>query len=82
MAGSASGQDGPILPARDFPLCSRKKAKFFGVIFSPYNISFIDQLNWSRWLDIGLVLFCVSMDLDFVSVYKNAKKNLANIQPS
>ena len=31
-----------ILPARDFPLCSRK-AKFFGVIFWPYNKSFTNQ---------------------------------------
>ena len=35
-----------------------------------------------RWLDIGLVLYCVFIDLEFVSVHKNAKKNLANIQPS
>ena len=27
-----------------------------------------------RWLDIGLVLFCVIINLDFVSVHKNAKK--------
>jgi len=27
-------------------------------------------------------VFCVFMDLDFVSVHKDAKKNLANIQPS
>ena len=37
----------------------------------------------SRWLDIGFVLFCEFMALDFVSVHKHAKKkNLANIQPS
>ena len=30
----------------------------------------------SRWLDIGLVLFCEFMDLDFVSVHKHAKKEL------
>ena len=31
----------------------------------------------SRWLDIGQVLFfCVFMNLDFVSVHKNAKKEL------
>ena len=36
----------------------------------------------SRWLNIGLVLFGVFMDLDFVLVHKNAKKNSANIPPS
>ena len=30
----------------------------------------------SRWLDIGLVLFCEFMDLDFLSVHKHAKKEL------
>ena len=42
----------------------------------------LTKLVRSRWLDIGLVLFCEFMDLDFVSVHKHAKKNLANIQPS
>ena len=30
----------------------------------------------SRWLDIGLILFCKFMDLDFVPVHKHAKKEL------
>jgi len=35
------------------------------------------KLVWSRWLDIGLVLFfCEFMDLDSVSVHKHAKKEL------
>ena len=49
MAGSSNGQDevnpewvGSILPAPDCSLCSRK-SDFFGVIFWPYNKSFIDQ---------------------------------------
>ena len=29
--------------------------------------------------DIGLVPFCVSFDLDFLSVHKNAEENLARI---
>ena len=29
-------------------------------------------------LDIGLVLFCVVIDLEFVLVHKNAKKKLVN----
>ena len=65
------------------PALVPQKRNSVGVIFWPYNKSFIDQLLVrSRWLENGLVLFCVFMDLDFVSVHKNAKKNLANIQPS
>ena len=36
----------------------------------------------SRWLDIGLVLFIASLNLDSVRVRKHARKNLANIQSS
>ena len=36
----------------------------------------LTKLVRSRWLDIGLVLFCVFMDLDSVSVHKHAKKEL------
>ena len=35
----------------------------------------------SRWLNIGQVHFCVSVDRDQVSVNKNAVKNEDNIQP-
>ena len=34
------------------------------------------KLVWSRWLDIILVHFCIFMDLNFVSVYKKAKREL------
>ena len=30
----------------------------------------------SRWLDIGLILFCEFIDVDFVSVHKHAKEEL------
>ena len=41
------------------------------------------KLVESRWLDIGVILFCEFMDLDSISVHKRAeKKNLADIQPS
>ena len=43
MAGYASGQDGPILPNRDCPRWSRQKRNSVGVMFWPYNKSFIDQ---------------------------------------
>ena len=41
----------------------------------------LTKLVGSRWLDIGLFLSCIFIDLGLVSVNKNAKKNLANIQP-
>ena len=54
------------------------KAKLFGVIFWPDNKSFIDQakLVQPRWLDIGLTLFLHFSAFLFVSVHKNAKKEL------
>jgi len=36
----------------------------------------LTKLLWSRWLDIGLDIFCVFMDLDFILVHKHAKKEL------
>ena len=39
------------------------------------KILLLTKLVRSRWLDIGLVLFCVVIDLEFVSVHKNAKRN-------
>ena len=47
----------------------------FGVLSHVIN-PLLTKLVRSRWLDIGLVLFCVFMDLDFVSVDKHAKKDL------
>ena len=40
----------------------------------------LTKLVWSRWLNMGRVLFCGFIDLD--SVHKNSKDNLANIQLS
>ena len=40
------------------------------------------RLVWSRWLDIGLILFvCVFEDLDSISAINTPKKNLANKYP-
>lgn len=58
-----------------FPCWFRKKKFSFGALL-------MSKLLELGWLDIGLVLYCVFIDLEFVSVHKNAKKNLANIQPS
>ena len=55
------GQDGPIWTTRSFLHWSNKKE----FPFWPYNKSFIDQANvCSRWLDVGLVLFCIFTDLN------------------
>ena len=103
MAGTASGQDevnpvswlatragkmGLSCPLR-IARCVPEKAKFFGVIFWPYNKSFIDQAcsvkmagYWPHSFFFFFFFFCLLMDLDFVLVHKNAKQNLANIQPS
>ena len=92
MASSASGQDESNLrcdwlPERarwsdlarsGLPALSRKKNFPKSHIINPL----LTKLVRSKWLDIGLVLFCVFMDLDSVSVHKHAKKNSANIQPS
>ena len=43
----------------------------------PYNKSLLTNLVRSRWLDIGLVLFCEVMDRDGVEVHKHAEKELA-----
>ena len=53
----------------------RKKKKFSSVghITNPL----LTKLVRSRWPDIGLVLFCVFINLEFVSVNLNAKKNEA-----
>ena len=67
-----------ILPARDYPLYPARKKFAESHIINPLLTKFV---QW-KWLNIGLVLFCVFTDLDFVSVHKHAKKNLANIQPS
>ena len=51
---------------------SRKQNFTKSHIINPLLTKFVR----SRWLDIGRVLFCEFMDLDFVSVYKHAKKEL------
>ena len=43
------------------------------VLFGHIINLLLTKLVLSRWVYIGLVLFCVFIDLDFVSVRKNAK---------
>ena len=72
MAGSASGQD-EVNPAfwlatragkmaylarSGLPALVPQKRKSFGVIFVPLINPLLNKLVRSRWLDIGLVLFC------------------------
>ena len=54
------------------PAVSRKQNVPESHIINPL----LTKFPRSRWLDIGLVLFCECMDLDFVSVHKLAKKEL------
>ena len=55
------------------PAVSHKKNFPESHISNPLLTKFVR----SRWLDIGLVLFCCEfMDLDFVSVHKHAKREL------
>ena len=73
MAESATWQDkatpafwlatqaGPLWIFRVGPV---RKSSLFG----PRINHLLTRLVWSRWLDIGVVLFCVFIDPDFVSV--------------
>ena len=66
-----------ILALSDISRWSRKKNVLVLAMINPL----LTKLVQSRYLDIGLVLFCVFIDLDFFSVHKKRKK-MANIQPS
>ena len=67
LIGYPSRQDGTSLPARDFPLRSRKKNNYS--LFRRIINSLLTKFVRSRWLDTGLVLFYVFIDL-------NAEKEL------
>ena len=59
--GYPSRQDGAILPAQDYLLNRARKISSKAIfMINPSLTKFV----WSRWLDIGLVLFCEFMDLD------------------
>ena len=74
MIGYPSGQDGAILPARDYPLYPARK-----IPRNPCNNSFVDQVGSVTMAGYWPRFFCEFMS---VSTHKHAKKNLANIQPS
>ena len=66
-------QDGAILPAQDYPLCPARKISLKALlIINPL----LTKLVRSRWLDIGLILFCDFMDLNSLSFNKLAKIEL------
>ena len=45
-----------------------------GILFHVTN-SLLTKFVWSRWLDIGLVLFCgLFMDLDSVSIHEHTRE--------
>lgn len=64
------------LPEWALPAVSMKKM----MLLMPYKKSFIHQVCSNQ--DGCLFLFYVFMDLESVSVHKQVKKTLANIQPS
>ena len=54
-----------------FPaLVPKVKVLFFGHMINP----FLTKLVRSKWLNIKLVMLCVFIDLDFISVKKNAER--------
>ena len=82
------GRSLPIVWPLKFPRNFREIGRFFRE-FVPENPAKFDffsatyqkpclltKLFRSRWLDIGLVLFCEFMDLNSVRVHKHAKKEL------
>ena len=88
MAESASRQDevtpefllatqtckmGPFCPLRDSP---ERKCSLFGHIINPS----LTKLVRSRYVNIGLVLFCVFVNLDVVSINKNASSRSIKTQ--
>ena len=66
LIGYPSGQDGPILPARDCPLC----AHHLGVIFWPNDKLFIDQACSVKMAGYWSHSFFLRL------VHKNAKKKI------
>jgi len=92
MASSVSGQDesnpalwlatraGKMELSR--PLGTTRRVPQEKFSWKPYNKSFIDQACSVKMAGYWSRSFWEFMDFDSVSVYKHAKKNLANIQPS
>ena len=81
VADSASGEDKAHFV---FWLATRagkmSPTCLFGIsrVCPARTILLLTKLVRSRWLGIGLVHFCVVIDLEFVLVHKNAKKRLVN----
>ena len=63
--------------------CLRQQSEccMSGCCFKSMNPLLTKLVRWSRWLGIGPILFCVLIELNFISVHKT-QKNLANIQPT
>ena len=79
VIGSPSGQDGAIVPSRDYPLYPARKKN----IRKPYNKSFIDQVCSVKMAGYWPRSFFASLWTSALSRSINThKKNLANIQPS
>ena len=72
------GDSSPVLSIWIVTARSAIEKLFFGYKINPL----LTKLVRLRWLDIGLVIFCLFIVLGSVSVYKCAKKNLTVIQPT
>ena len=85
MIGYPSGHDGAILPAGDYALCPARKICCLSHTRLKTFVDCFSSVQVARyWLPSFLRVF---VDLDSVSVHKNAKhkqtkKSLANIQLS
>ena len=55
-------------------LRQQSECRMSGCCFKSMNALLTKLVHWSRWLDIGPILFCVLIELNFISVHKNTKK--------
>lgn len=68
--GHLSGQDGCVLPSLGFPCLSSKKKLSFWLVINPH----FAKLVRSRWLDIGIALFCLYYWNYFFTFIKKQKR--------
>ena len=78
LIGYPSGQDGAILPVRDFAL-GPARSKIIFLVFWCFNKSFIDQACSVKMAGYWPRSFFACL---WTSTINSQKKNLAKIQPS
>lgn len=90
MAGYVSEQDESnpelwlaLLPTRECAQCStRKNLPAWSLCTSHIMNSSLAKVVWSRWLDIGVIPFCLFMALTPSHSINTQKKDLVNTQRS